>query len=334
MPRQGRIDIVGGMYHVIGRGINRGIIFKDDYDRKEFLRRFSEAIHKTGNICYGWALMPNHFHLLLHRRKKSISEVMSKVLTGYALYFNRRHKRQGYLFQNRYKSILCQEEVYLLQLIRYIHLNPIRAKMIKDITMLSNYAWTGYSALLGVYKRDFQDIDEILERFGKSRNEAAKKIKIFMEEGLKQGKREDLIGGGLRRSAGGWSRVLEMKRSKEYWRGDDRILGEGSFVDDVLAEAEALLDKKERNQRQGYTCEYAEDKVCKYYKIEKKYLIKKRCKGNVSNAKSVLVYICQEELGISGKELSERLGCTAAAISLLKSKGAEIVDKNKLNLIT
>lgn len=334
MPRQGRIDIIGGIYHVIGRGINRGVIFKNDDDKKEFLRRFSEAIRKTSTICYGWALLPNHFHLLVKRRKKTISELMSKVLTGYAIYYNRRHKRRGYLFQNRYKSILCQEEIYLLELIRYIHLNPVRAKIVKDVKKLSQYAWTGYSVLMGVYKRDFQDIDEILERFGKDRNAAAKKLEIFMEEGLKQGKREDLIGGGLRRSAGGWGKVLEMKRSKEYWRGDERILGEGSFVDEVLTEAEALLDKKARNQRKGYTYEYAEDTVCNYYKIKKNDLRKKRHKGNIASAKSVLVYIGQKDLGISGKELSERLECTEAAISLLKSKGAEIVDENNLNLIT
>ena len=124
MPRQARIDAPGALQHIICRGIERRAIFQDDVDRDDFVRRLSMVLLETDTRCYAWALIPNHFHLLLKTGTVPIAALMHKLLTGYAVRYNRRHGRHGHLFQNRYKSILCQEETYLLQLIRYIHLNP------------------------------------------------------------------------------------------------------------------------------------------------------------------------------------------------------------------
>src|SRR3989339_1457728 len=130
MPRQPRIDIEGHLYHVIARGIERGKIFRDTMDYEDFLTRFKTAPEKTGGKCLAWCLMPNHFHLLILRGKQPLAEIMRRVMTGYAVGFNIRHKRSGHLFQNSYKSILCDEEEYLLELVAYIHLNPLRAGMV------------------------------------------------------------------------------------------------------------------------------------------------------------------------------------------------------------
>ncbi|WP_228721451.1 transposase [Desulfosediminicola ganghwensis] len=94
---------------------------------------------ESNTRCFTWALIPNHFHLLLCTGSSSISSIMSRLLTGHAIYFNRRHRRHGHLFQNRYKSILCQEDTYLLELVRYIHLNPLRSKLVKDMDQLAQY---------------------------------------------------------------------------------------------------------------------------------------------------------------------------------------------------
>ena len=167
---------------MIQRGIERKIIFKDDADREEFKRRLAEGLKETGNRCYGWALMPNHFHLLLRAGRKPLSGLMRKLLTGYALYFNHRHRRRGFLYQNRYKSVLCQEEAYLLELVRYIHLNPLRAKLVKDIKGLNKYKWSGHSVLVGENKADWQTTGEILERFGSKRGEAIERYIEFVRE--------------------------------------------------------------------------------------------------------------------------------------------------------
>jgi len=118
MPRRSRIDAAGALHHVIGRGIARGAIFLSDQGRDDFLRRLGDILPQTNTACYAWALIPNHFHLLLRTGTDPLSSVLKRLLTGYAVGFNMRHNRQGHLFQNRYKSILCQEEPYLLELQR------------------------------------------------------------------------------------------------------------------------------------------------------------------------------------------------------------------------
>ena len=104
-----------------------------------------------------------------------LATVMRRLLTGYAVSYNRRHRRHGHLFQNRYKSILCQEDTYLLELTRYIHLNPLRAKIVKTLTDSDKFPYSGHSALMGKIKRDFQDTDYVLRLFGKKVSDARKR---------------------------------------------------------------------------------------------------------------------------------------------------------------
>ena len=139
MPRQARIDTTGALHHIIARGIERRTIFNDDEDRDAFTDRLGTILDQTGTECYAWALVPNHFHLLLRTGSTPIALVMRRLLTGHAISFNRRHRRSGHLFQNRYKSILCQEDACLLELVRYIHPNPLRAKMVADMDALDKY---------------------------------------------------------------------------------------------------------------------------------------------------------------------------------------------------
>ncbi len=156
MPRRSRIDAPGALHHIIARGIERTKIFRDDWDRNNFLKRLGEILKETKTSCLAWSLMPNHFHLLLKTGQAPVATLMRRLLTGYAVTFNRRHRRYGHLFQNRYKSILCQEEPYLLELVRYIHLNPLRAQVVEDMERLSRYLFSGHSAILGEVNRDWQ----------------------------------------------------------------------------------------------------------------------------------------------------------------------------------
>ena len=126
MPRQARLDAPGTLHHVMARGIEGRNIFRTDKDRNDFLDRLAAQCEAEALKVYGWTLIPNHFHLLVRTGNRSISASMRKILTGYVVRFNRRHQRQGHLFQNRYKSIVCEEDPYLLELTRYIHLNPLR----------------------------------------------------------------------------------------------------------------------------------------------------------------------------------------------------------------
>ena len=130
MPRKSRIDAAGALHHIIARGIDRGKIFQDPTDKRNFIERLGEILKNTETRCFAWALIPNHFHLMLKTGKVPVATVMRRLLTGHVLRYNRRHRRSRHLFQNRYKSILCQEDTYFLGLVRYIHLNPLRAKLV------------------------------------------------------------------------------------------------------------------------------------------------------------------------------------------------------------
>jgi REP element-mobilizing transposase RayT len=126
MPRSARLDVPCILQHVIVRGIEKRDIFLDDRDREFFANRLSSLLKETEVRCFAWSILSNHFHLLLMPMRSTLASFMRRLLTGYAVYFNRQHSRSGHLFQNRYKSIVCEEEPYLLELVRYIHLNPLR----------------------------------------------------------------------------------------------------------------------------------------------------------------------------------------------------------------
>lgn len=203
MPRKSRIDIPGALHHIMARGIEGGKIFRDDADKKHFLDRLEKIVKDTETCCYAWALIPNHFHLLLRTGPTPITTVMRRLLTSYAQWFNRRHQRQGHVFQNRYKSILCQEDKYFLELVRYIHLNPIRAKMVKDLEMLGSYKYCGHSVIMGKVRNGWQNINSVLLMFGEKSGPARRAYRAFVGKGISEGKRKELTGGGLLRSAGG-----------------------------------------------------------------------------------------------------------------------------------
>jgi putative transposase len=174
-----------------------------------------------------------------------LSDFRRKLLTGYAIHYNRRHKRHGYLFQNRYKSIVCEEESYLLELVRYIHLNPLRVGVAGTLDELDTYSYSGHAVIMGRVGHEWQDREHVLGLFGSKEGKAKKAYRAFMEGGIGQGNRPELVGGGLVRSHGGWSKVISMRRQrKDAEKADERILGSGDFVERVVSEAE------ERQKRQ------------------------------------------------------------------------------------
>ena len=238
MPRQPRLDIPGLVHHVMARGIEGGDIFRCDEDRQGFLKRLADEINKPdGPRLYAWALMTNHFHLLLRPGQGLLSPMMRRIMTGHAVTCNLRHKRKGHLFQNRFKSIVVEEDPYFLELVRYIHLNPVRAGMVAGPEELATYPFAGHSVILG--NQDFagQDVEAVLSRFSKRKRSAIHSYHDFVSAGFGQGRRNELQGGGLVRSAGGISALLDRDPT-ERESSDARILGSGDFVDLVLHEYE------------------------------------------------------------------------------------------------
>jgi len=272
MPRQARLDVPGALHHIMVRGINKATLFEDDQDRVQFLKRLEENLTNAHATIYAWALMTNHVHILFKSGKQGISSVMRKQLTWYAQYYNRRHRRSGHLFENRYKSILCDEDNYLLALIRYIHLNPLRAGIVPTLEELDRYPWCGHSAVLGKKACPWMDSDYILLQFNNTKRKARNAYRRFVGEGIGMGRRPELTGGGLIRSKGGWSQVVSARRKGRKEEYDERILGGGDFVNVVLKEAEEKTRLQLKLLRTGRTLAKIIDQECSRTDITPKEL--------------------------------------------------------------
>jgi REP element-mobilizing transposase RayT len=323
----------GALHHIIVRGIERRKIFQDNSDRDNFLGRLAGILQETETRCYAWALIPNHFHLLLKTGSVPIATVMRRLLTGYAVSYNRKRRRHGHLFQNRYKSILCQEDAYLKELVRYIHLNPLRARMVSDIKNLDKYPYAGHSAILGKITNSWQDVDGILGLFADKVSLARRGYRSFVQKGVNQGKRQDLTGGGLIRSSGGWSNVKAMRRANLFQKSDERILGDGDFVEKVLSESREKMDRKYAFHARGITVDNVFKIAANLMNIEPKLVFAPGKERTRVQARSLFCYWSVRELGISMTKLSRQLNISLSAVSLSVKRGEQIVTDNKYSLI-
>ena len=314
MPRQPRLDAPGALHHVMGRGIERTQIFRTDRDREDFINRISELC-TTGNlIVYAWSLMSNHFHLLIRTGRQPISKSMRKLLTGYVVNFNLRHKRYGHLFQNRYKSIVCEEDPYLVELTRYIHLNPLRVGIVGDMKELNRYRWTGHSAIMGRVKRDWQDIEAVLAYFGKG-HKAVEKYEQYVREGISYGRRPELVGGGLIRTLGGWSQVVSFRRKGIKIASDERILGGNEFIQRLMSEAEKREKETLRLSRKVPDLATLERGIVKGEGIEASELRSGIRKRAVVRVRRIFCQLAIGKMGYSGAEVARFLGVTTSSVN-------------------
>ena len=320
MPRQARLDTVGALHHIMVRGSNRSAIFRDDQDRSRFLARLGQNIVETQSSLYAWVLMKNHFHLLLRSGPGGISALMRKMLTWYAQYFNRRHRRTGHLFENRYKSILCEEERYLLTLVRYIHLNPIRAKVVKTMGELDRYPWSGHRLVMGAEEYTWMDQGYLLSQFAGAKRGAMRGYWEFIRDGLAEGRRPELTGGGLIRSRGGWSQVLALRSKGARESSDERILGSGEFVDRIFQEVEERQLRQMRLRRKGKSIEDIIREECGKRKVSEEELRRGSRRSRVSEVRAAVAYRSKEELGVSGAQIARHLGVNTSSINRVLAK--------------
>jgi len=321
MPRKTRVDAPGALHHIIVRGIERRRIFRDERDYKNFLNRLEKVLTDTETPCFAWALMPNHIHILLRTGYVPISTVMRRLLTGYAQQFNRRHRRHGQLFQNRFKSILCEEEPYLLELVRYIHLNPLRAGIVKDFKALGSYRYCGHAALMGRLQCEWQQVDYVLKMFVQKRGVARRSYAAFVAEGIELGRRPDLVGGGLIRSVGGWSSLKALRSKASRLMGDERILGSSAFVEAVLKRADEDYDRRTLARVRGLEIDHVVSQVCGFFGIEPECIEGSGKQPKVVLARSIVCFLAVAKLGIAGREVARRLGMTPSAVSKALMRG-------------
>jgi putative transposase len=334
MPRLPRLDAPGILHHVIIRGIERGKIFKDDKDRDNLIERLNVLLPKTDTLCYAWAFMSNHAHFLFRSGPAGLPYLMQRLLTGYVVTFNRRHNRHGQLFQNRYKSIVCQEDAYLKELVRYIHLNPIRAKIVPDISALNNYHYSGHSVLMGNKQGAWQDTAYILNAFAQNKREAKKRYLDFVNLGIAQGRREDLVGGGLVRSLGGWTEIRKIGRKhKDRIKGDERILGDGGFVDQIISQAKDRYERRYELKRRGYDFNKICEIVCQIFQMDIKTIFSKGRQHDKVNARDLICFWSVNDLKMTVSGLAKIFDQSPSTISYAVERGKNIAEKGGFEIL-
>ncbi len=311
MPRHARLDAEGVLHHIIVRGIERRAIFRDDTDRDRFVERMGRVFSDTSTPCYAWALLGNHVHLLLRTGLTPLHTVMARILTGHAVTFNKRHRRHGPLFQNRYKSILCQEDAYLTELVCYIHLNPLRAGIIKDLG--EPYSYSGHGALMGGVSHPWQDVDYVLRFYGRTAKTARRVYLSAMESRLHT-KRPDLTGGGLLRSYGSWE---EIKKAEGRIKSDERILGDSAFVERILA-------GQPRRVTEVVSLDALAVRASSLYGITVDNLINGGRRSTLVKARSLFCYFAVRHGGHSMAGVASFLNMTPPAVGYAVERGERI----------
>lgn len=338
MPRQARLDTPGLLQHVMARSIERRELFVDDHDRQAFLVRLAMILEETRTQCYAWALIPNHFHLLLRTGTAPLSKVMRRLMTGYAVSFNKRHARSGHLFQNRYKSTVCEEEAYLLELIRYIHLNPLRAGLVKDLPELDRYPWSGHAVILGKGKNPLaalaplpeppeplaqKTIGDVLLLFGDKQEQARSRYRQFVKDGIAMGRRPEFQGGGLVRSAGNDPTGLLGRKAEERELADARILGSGDFVSDTLkTSGEASV----KGRRQKMPIAELIERVASRMDLTAESIFTSSRRREVSKLRAIVSFLAVNELGYSATDVARALSITRVSARQCVVRGGGFLD--------
>jgi REP element-mobilizing transposase RayT len=287
MARKPRIELGGGLYHIISRGNNRRKIFRSDSDYLRFLEILEQQKSRLPFYLYAYCLMPNHFHLLIEMRDESISQIMQRVLTSYSQFHNRKYKKIGHLFQGRYKSILCQSDRYLAELVRYIHLNPVRARMVKRA---EGYEYSGHRAYIGRDATRLVDSQPVLRHFGGTKKRAVEVYQRFVEAGVGQKSQEEYYRAAEGRLLGGEDFLQEIKhRVGEHRRQRKKPLEPISM--------KKLIEAAERTSglRREYFCG------------------KGKTRGVVAIREAVIVL--GRERGIGNKELALALGIDESSVT-------------------
>ena len=321
MPRGPRLDAPATLHHVMVRGIERRRIFKSDRDREDFLDRLGRIIQEGQASCFAWVLIPNHAHILLRTGPTPLAGMMRRLLTGYAVSFNLRHQRSGHLFQNRYRSIVCEENAYLLELVRYIHLNAIRAGLVKEMEGLDRYRWSGHSVLMGRERRPWQAREEVLSYFGAREAVAKRRYRQFVFEGIGLGKRGELSTGRESRDGG-------KAREERSGRGESRILGGGSFIEEVLSGAERIVRERVQLRRRGVDVEGLLEFIGKEMGVTREEILGGGRRREISQARSVFCYVCLRRVGLTGRQLSEALQMSPGGIHSASVRGEAFVREN------
>lgn len=288
MARKPRLHYAGALFHVMVRGNSGQDIFADDEDRSRFYLFLQEGVEKFGHRIHAFCLMRNHVHLAIQVGEKPLSRIMQHLCFRYTQWVNSRQKKVGHLFQGRYKAILVDADAYLAELVRYIHLNPVRAKLVKDP---GKYFWSGHRAYIGQETLPWLTTDWVLSQFGRRLKSARARYDEFVQYGRKEGRRQEFHEG----TSGG------------------RILGDDSFV-------EGVYEKSEQHEEKAESLDEIIERVGKEYGLTEDEMSAPGRQRVRAEARALIAYLVRETSGLSLTELGRRMRRDVSTLSFAADK--------------
>lgn len=311
-----RPDWDGALHHVMARGIGGEGILSGEADRDDMVRRLSMLVPALSFRVFAWVLMPNHIHLLVQTGLNPLSSLMQSLLTGFAVTYNRRRDRSGHVFQGRFKSIIVQHELYFRKLVRYIHLNPVKAGLTKSVIELKRYKWSGHQAMLGLVDNTWTDVGTSLLEFGEDSTTARDVYQRELESDL-SGTLDDfhLDHGNLNIGADGLEPVCRGDAARS-WAGSCRILGSREYGLEVLDRLRTYRSISIRNRS-----EVRSELNAMFSRIEKRLgysrdVICGRSKTpELADIRAVVAWNASRRLGLTFTEISRLLCCSWASVS-------------------
>jgi REP-associated tyrosine transposase len=275
MARKPRIEFEGAFYHVITRGNHRQRIFRDKEDFGKYLELLSRYKELYKYRLYAYVLMNNHVHLLMETGQVPLSRVLQGINQSYTSHFNRKYNTVGHLFQGRYKAILCDRDSYLLSLVKYIHLNPVRARLVKTP---EEYQWSSHRTYVKPSGKSIVDEDQVLRLFSENKGTARRLYGAYVGDGI------------------------AVKKEDIYTTIDKRILGDEKFADKVMGRCEAEIEPGRRERE--YSLATIAGAVGEMYGVT---IIQMRQKGKDANIAQgrKLFSIVAHEYGYKGREIAE-----------------------------
>ncbi len=322
MPRKARLIVPGAVHHIMARGIEGRDIFNDDEDRTFFLSLLSDTVTRCGYKCYAWVLMDNHYHFLFRVNEYPLGEVMRRLNSRYATWYRKRNTGWGYLFQDRYKSIVTQDQGYIEQLVRYVHLNPVRADICRNMEELDEYPWSGHATLMGNRECLFQNTADILRRFNTKEKTRVAGYRKYIASGIIKEEEGDFLA-YLRRSN------TDNVDRKEYrcW-----VIGDQDFVKKAIES-----DKKNRVQlsayiRKGLSVEKIAKKVSPLMGLSLEDVYKRGRQNNRSLLRKVVAALSHRRYGIPVSEIAHYYSIGNSSVSRMMDEGEKYIKKFNIKI--
>ena len=324
MPRIIRPDWENALHHVMARGIDGRTLFSKVSEYEDIISRLEQLVVELKFSVYAWVIMPNHLHLLIRTGPEPISFLMHRLLTGFAISYNKRHERTGHVFQGRFKSVLVQEDTYFLKLINYIHLNPLKAKIVNSLEELDTYKWSGHQCLVGKTECKWMRRDSVLKCYGNTEHSAIKNYLESLQNGLNSVTSREMVCGSYTIGING-IKSSDQTIGISHWSGVCRVLGDKEFAKRVLSQ---LSDHKSLEVRDRENIHKKIERLFEQMEI-RLGLSREVIRGNsrsshLAEARGAIAWICAQKFGLSYRDISRLLNISKSGAAKAVQRGVEL----------